>query len=99
MQDDARLIRREVDRCRDILSRMRLDLGEDFSSRTPVRLGDLGDRLRGRLWRRLARRASSRREHPGRVLGFAPLLVIPARPDKARPGCDGSRAFCFFNPA
>ncbi|HZK82235.1 MAG TPA: ATP-binding protein [Humisphaera sp.] len=46
MQDDARLIRREVDRCRDILSRMRLDLGEDFSSRSPVRLGDLGDRLR-----------------------------------------------------
>jgi two-component system sensor histidine kinase RegB len=46
MQDDARLIRREVDRCRDILSRMRLDLGEDFSMRSPVRLGDLGERLR-----------------------------------------------------
>ena len=35
MQDDARLIRREVDRCRDILSRMRLDLGEDFSCAVP----------------------------------------------------------------
>jgi two-component system sensor histidine kinase RegB len=45
MQDDARLIRQEVDRCRDILSRMRLDIGEDFSSRGPVRLGDLSRRL------------------------------------------------------
>lgn len=47
MQDDARLIRREVDRCRHILSRMKLDLGEDFSSRHPVMLGELGERLAG----------------------------------------------------
>ena len=46
MQEDARLIRREVDRCRDILSRMRLDLGEDVSFRSPVRLPELSERLR-----------------------------------------------------
>ncbi len=46
MQEDARLIRREVDRCRDILGRMRLDLGEDVSCRSQVRLADLADRLR-----------------------------------------------------
>lgn len=46
MQDDARLIRREVDRCRHILSRMRLDLGEEVSFRSPVQLAQLGERLR-----------------------------------------------------
>ena len=46
MQEDARLIRREVDRCRHILSRMRLDLGEDVSFRSPVMLAELGERLR-----------------------------------------------------
>jgi len=46
MQDDARLIRREVDRCRDILNRMRLDLGEDVSFRSPVQLTELIERLR-----------------------------------------------------
>jgi two-component system sensor histidine kinase RegB len=46
MQDDARLIRREVDRCRDILSRMRLDLGEDVSFRSPVKLKELIEHLR-----------------------------------------------------
>ena len=45
MQDDARLIRREVDRCRHILSRMRLDLGEEASFRTAIELGDLSARL------------------------------------------------------
>ncbi|HWE96748.1 MAG TPA: ATP-binding protein [Tepidisphaeraceae bacterium] len=46
MLDDARLIRREVDRCRHILSRMRVDVGEDVSFRSVVCLGELGDRLR-----------------------------------------------------
>jgi two-component system sensor histidine kinase RegB len=46
MLDDARLIRREVDRCRHILGRMRVDVGEDVSFRSVVRLSELGDRLR-----------------------------------------------------
>jgi two-component system sensor histidine kinase RegB len=46
MQDDARLIRREVDRCRDILSRMKLDVGEDVSHRSALQLPELTDRLR-----------------------------------------------------
>jgi len=45
MQEDARLIRREVDRCRDILSRMRLDLGEDVSLHGVVNIDDLRQRL------------------------------------------------------
>lgn len=45
MQDDARLIRREVDRCRDILSRMRVDIGEDVLFRSPVQLASLSERL------------------------------------------------------
>ena len=46
MQEDALLIRREVDRCRHILSRMRLDLGEDVSLRGRVQLAPIVDRLR-----------------------------------------------------
>jgi two-component system, sensor histidine kinase RegB len=45
MQDDAKLIRREVDRCRHILSRMRFDLGEDVSFRSSIQLDELSDRL------------------------------------------------------
>lgn len=44
--DDARLIRREVDRCRTILNRMRVDVGEDVSHRSTVALGELEARLR-----------------------------------------------------
>lgn len=44
--DDARLIRREVDRCRTILSRMRVDIGEDVSHRTRIPLDELEMRLR-----------------------------------------------------
>ena len=44
--DDARLIRREVDRCRTILSRMRVDIGEDISHRTRVSLDELESGLR-----------------------------------------------------
>lgn len=43
--DDARLIRREVDRCRTILSRMRIDVGEDVSHRSRVALQELEARL------------------------------------------------------
>jgi two-component system sensor histidine kinase RegB len=44
--DDARLIRREVDRCRTILSRMRVDIAEDISHRARVRLDELESHLR-----------------------------------------------------
>jgi two-component system sensor histidine kinase RegB len=44
--DDARLIRREVDRCRTILSRMRVDIGEDVSHRSTIPLADLESHLR-----------------------------------------------------
>jgi two-component system sensor histidine kinase RegB len=44
--EDARLIRREVDRCRTILSRMRVDIGEDVSHRSTISLADLESHLR-----------------------------------------------------
>jgi two-component system sensor histidine kinase RegB len=47
--DDARLIRREVDRCRTILSRMKVDIGEDVSHRSTVSLTDLESKLRESL--------------------------------------------------
>jgi two-component system sensor histidine kinase RegB len=43
--EDARLIRREVDRCRAILNRMRVDIGEEVSQRSEVRVGELITRL------------------------------------------------------
>jgi two-component system, sensor histidine kinase RegB len=46
VREDARLIRREVDRCRTILSRMRFDIGEDVSRRTTVNIREMVDRLR-----------------------------------------------------
>lgn len=47
--DDARLIRREVDRCRTILNRMRVDLGEEMSHRSQVRVEEVVGRLRENL--------------------------------------------------
>jgi two-component system sensor histidine kinase RegB len=47
--DDARLIRREVDRCRGILNRMRVDIGEEPSQGNEVPLADLVARLRESL--------------------------------------------------
>lgn len=44
--EDARLIRREVDRCQTILSRMRVDIGEDFSHHSVVSLDELEAHLR-----------------------------------------------------
>jgi two-component system sensor histidine kinase RegB len=49
VREDARLIRREVDRCRTILSRMRFDIGEDVSRRSSLDVRALGDRLRESL--------------------------------------------------
>ncbi|HEY7117171.1 MAG TPA: ATP-binding protein [Tepidisphaeraceae bacterium] len=36
IREDAQLIRREVDRCREIINRLRLDIGEDYSQRKPM---------------------------------------------------------------
>jgi two-component system sensor histidine kinase RegB len=36
VREDARLIRREVDRCREIINRLRLDVGEDVVQREPL---------------------------------------------------------------
>ena len=47
--DDARLIRREVDRCRTILGRMRIDIGEDVSHRGVIEIEELETRLRESL--------------------------------------------------
>ena len=47
--DDARLIRREVDRCRGILNRMRVDIGEEPAQGNEVPLADLITRLRESL--------------------------------------------------
>ena len=47
--DDARLIRREVERCRTILSRMRVDIGEETSQRTPLSFDQLEKGLRESL--------------------------------------------------
>ena len=44
--EDARLIRREVERCRTILNRMRVDIGEDISFRSAVSLASLESNLR-----------------------------------------------------
>jgi len=47
--DDARLIRREVDRCRTILGRMRIDIGEDVSHRGVIEINELESHLRESL--------------------------------------------------
>lgn len=45
-REDARLIRREVDRCRTILGRMRFDVAEDAARWTQVNVRELAERLR-----------------------------------------------------
>jgi two-component system sensor histidine kinase RegB len=44
--DDARLIRREVDRCRTILERMRVDIGDEVSHRSVLVMSEMEQRLR-----------------------------------------------------
>jgi two-component system sensor histidine kinase RegB len=70
--DDARLIRREVDRCQNILSRMRVDIGEEVSHRAVVSFEALESDLR----RSLDEREASRLKivHDGQVDG------VPAPP-------------------
>jgi two-component system sensor histidine kinase RegB len=62
--DDARLIRREVDRCRTILSRMKVDIGEDVSHRSVVSLDDLESKLRESIGEEQLRRLTIARD-PG----------------------------------
>jgi two-component system sensor histidine kinase RegB len=47
--EDARLIRREVDRCQNILSRMRVDIEEEVSQRPGISFDELEGRLRESL--------------------------------------------------
>jgi len=49
IREDARLIRREVDRCREIISRLRFDVGEDVSQRRPMAVTSLIKNLRSDL--------------------------------------------------
>jgi len=49
MLDDARLIRREVERCRTILSRMRMDIGEESTHRSSTSFDQLEKSLRESL--------------------------------------------------
>jgi two-component system sensor histidine kinase RegB len=46
LREDARLIRREVDRCREIINRLRLDVGEDVVQREPLTATALVKHLR-----------------------------------------------------
>jgi two-component system, sensor histidine kinase RegB len=94
--DDARLIRREVDRCRTILSRMRVDIGEDISYRGSVLLDDLVAHLRDSLGEdHLARLTIVRSpevtavQAPARALEQALLVLLrnafDASPDVSKP--------------
>jgi two-component system sensor histidine kinase RegB len=47
--EDARLIRREVDRCQTILSRMRVDIGDEGALHGVVSIADLEKELRGSI--------------------------------------------------
>ena len=90
--DDARLIRREVDRCRTILSRMRVDIGEDVSNRGMVLLDELEKKLRESIGEEQAGRLNIVRssqvksvQAPARALEQALLVLL-------RNGLDASPA-------
>lgn len=81
--EDARLIRREVDRCRNILSRMRVDIAEDVSHRAAVSLDDLEAHLRESLGPQELRRLRISRDPridsvaaPPRALEQALLVLL-----------------------
>ena len=81
--EDARLIRREVDRCRTILNRMRVDIGEDVSRHATVLLPELECRLRESLGERelarlrIVRAPDIRAVHaPPRALEQALLVLL-----------------------
>lgn len=75
VREDARLIRREVDRCRTILSRMRFDIGEDVSRRSSLDVRALGDRLRDSLSEPEQARLAIRIE-PGIQTVYAPPRAL-----------------------
>jgi two-component system sensor histidine kinase RegB len=49
IREDAQLIRREVDRCREIINRLRFDIGEDVAGRKSVQVTALVKHLRSDL--------------------------------------------------
>src|SRR5258706_2962092 len=49
VREDARLIRGEVDRCREIINRLRFDVGEDVAQREPIAVTLLVKHLRADL--------------------------------------------------
>jgi two-component system sensor histidine kinase RegB len=49
VREDAKLIRAEVERCRQILNRMRLEIGEDVSLRRRVPVAEIVDHIRQQL--------------------------------------------------
>ena len=83
IREDAQLIRREVERCREIISRLRLDIGDDLAQRRPVAVLALVKRLRsdlrpeeaGRL-RVLIGSDVETIEAPGRALEQALLVLL-----------------------
>jgi two-component system sensor histidine kinase RegB len=75
IREDARLIRREVDRCRTILGRMRFDIGEDVSRRTTVKIREMVERLRDNFGEAEQARLSVRYE-PGVETVYAPPRAL-----------------------
>jgi two-component system sensor histidine kinase RegB len=96
MLDDARLIRREVDRCRAILDRMRLDVGEvaeEAIQRGVVRVSELIPRLQESLRDRERRQLDivcapdvEQIQAPPRALEQALLVLIRNALDASPPG-------------
>ena len=83
MLDDARLIRREVDRCRAILGRLRLDVEDAAPPRGVVRVDELVANLRDNLQEPEASRLEVRRSAdvesvnaPGAALEQALLVLV-----------------------
>jgi two-component system, sensor histidine kinase RegB len=90
--DDARLIRREVDRCRTILGRLRLDVEDASPARATVRVDELVAHLRDNLNEPEASRLEVRQgpgvesvAAPARALEQA-LLVLVRNAFDASPG-------------
>jgi two-component system sensor histidine kinase RegB len=83
IREDARLIRQEVDRCREILNRMRADIGEESAGRERADVGRLIEHLRGELRPEESARLKVRRGSdavgvaaPARALEQALLVLL-----------------------
>jgi two-component system sensor histidine kinase RegB len=88
--DDARLIRREVDRCRTILSRMRIDIGEDVSNQSVVSLDELENHLRESIGEEQVGRLQIARSCDIQSLQAAPRALEQALLVLLRNGLDAS---------